>query len=69
MPLMIMRGLDLKKTRGYLNTCTIESKKVKLYGVVANQIVSLEGYPEIETTINILIVDISIEWGNLLKIF
>jgi len=67
MSLKVMEQLGLKMTRPYVNVCTIDSKRVKVYGLCENIEVFLINFPHIILLMNILVIDVPNAWGMLLS--
>jgi hypothetical protein len=67
MPLKVMKQLGLKTTRPYKNVCGIDSKKVKVYGLIEDVEVYLHDFPHISLIMNIVVIDVPDAWGMLLS--
>jgi hypothetical protein len=67
MSLKVMKQLGLKTTRPYGNVCGIDSKKVKVYGLIEDVEVYLEDFPHIGLIMNIVVIDVPDAWGMLLS--
>jgi hypothetical protein len=67
MSLKVIRQVDLKVTRPYMNVCVFESKAIPTHGVVENVEVCLKEYPEKVVHIDIVVVDVPDVWGMLLS--
>jgi hypothetical protein len=66
MSLKVMNQLGLKKTCPYGNVCGIDSKKVKVYGLIEDVKMYLLEFPHIILIMNIVVIDVSYAWGMLL---
>ena len=62
-----MQQLDLRTTRPYQNVCAMDSRPVKVEGMIENQLVRLAKYPDIQITMDILVIDVPDKWGMLLS--
>jgi hypothetical protein len=58
MPLKVMRQIGLRTTRPYGNVCGIDSKKVKVYGLIEDVKVYLQVFPHIEINMNVVVIDV-----------
>jgi hypothetical protein len=58
MSLKFMKQLGLKTTCPYGNVCGIDSKKVKVYGLIEDMEVYLEDFPHIGFIVNIVVIDV-----------
>jgi hypothetical protein len=67
MSLKVMKQLGLKTTHPYGNVCGIDSKKVKVYGLIEDVEVYLEDFPHIGLIMNIVVIDVPDAWGMLLS--
>jgi hypothetical protein len=67
MSLKVMEKLGLKTTRPYKNVCGIDSKRVKVYGICENVEVLLIDFLHINLLMNIVVIDVSDDWGMLLS--
>jgi hypothetical protein len=67
MYLKVMKQLGLKTTCPYGNVCGIDSKKVKVYGLIEDVEVYLEYFPHIGLLMNIVVIDVPNAWGMLLS--
>jgi hypothetical protein len=56
-----------QNTRPYGNVCGIDSKKVKVYGLIEDVEVYLEYFPHIGLIMNIVVIDVPDAWGMLLS--
>ena len=62
-----MQQLNLKTTRPYQNVCAMDSRPVEVEGMVENHLVRLAKYPDIQITMDILVIDVPDKWGMLLS--
>jgi hypothetical protein len=67
MSLKVMKQLGLKTTRPYGNVCGIDSKKVKVYGLIEDAEFYLVDFPHISILMNIVVIDVPDAWGMLLS--
>jgi hypothetical protein len=67
MSLKVMEYLGLKTTRPHGNVCGIDSKKVKVYGLVEDVEVYLLDFPHINLIMNIVVIDVLDAWGIILS--
>ena len=63
----VMQQLGLRTTRPYQNVCAMESRPVKVEGMIERQNVRLAKYPDIHVTMDILVIDVPDKWGMLLS--
>jgi hypothetical protein len=68
MSLKVMKQIGLKTIHPYGNVCGIDSKKVKVYGLVEYVEVYLQDFPHISFIMNIVVIDVPDAWGMLLSI-
>jgi hypothetical protein len=68
MSLKVMEQLVLRKTRTYGNVCGIDSKKVKVYGLVEDTKVYFLDFPHINLIMNIMVIYVPETWGMILSI-
>jgi hypothetical protein len=59
MSLKVMEQIGLKTTHPYGNVCGIDSKKVKLYGLIEDVEVYLHDFPHINLFMNMVVIDVS----------
>jgi hypothetical protein len=67
MPLRVMEQLGLKTTRPYRNVCAMDSREVKVFGIIKNLVVHLVVYPDIAILMDVVVIDIPDSWGMLLS--
>jgi hypothetical protein len=67
-PLNFMKQLGLKTTHPYENVYGIDSKKVKVYGLIEYFEVYLQEFPQISLIVNIVVIDVPDAWGMFLSI-
>ena len=63
----VMQQLDLRTTRPYQNVCAMDFRPIKVEGMIENQLVRLAKYPDIQITMDILVIDVPDKWGMLLS--
>jgi len=66
MSLQLMKQLGLKTTRPYGNVFGIDSKKVKVYGLIEYAEFYLVDFPHISILMNIVVIDVLDTWSMLL---
>jgi hypothetical protein len=66
MSLKVMKQLGLRTTCPDGNVCGIDSKKVKVYGLIEDVEVYLQAFPHIILIMNIIVIDVPDAWGMLL---
>jgi len=67
MSLNFIEQIGLKTTHPYGNACRIDSKKVKLYGLIEDVEVCLHDFHHISLIMNIVVIDILDFWGIILS--
>jgi hypothetical protein len=67
MPLKVMRQIVLRTTYPYGNFCGIDSKKVKVYGLIEDVKFYLQAFPHIKINMNVVMINVSDVWGMLLS--
>jgi len=65
MSLKVMKELGLKTTRPYGNFYGIDSKKVKVYGLIEDVKVYLLDFSHISLIMNMVVIDVLDAWGML----
>ena len=63
----VMQQLGLRTTRPYQNVCAMDSRPVKVEGMIEKQNVRLAKYTDIHITMYILVIDVLDKWGMLLS--
>jgi hypothetical protein len=58
MSLKVMKQLGLNTTNPYGNVCGVDSKKVKVYGIIEYVEVYLHNFPHINLIMNIVVIDV-----------
>ena len=53
--------------RPHQNVCAMDSRPVKVEGMIENQLVRLAKYPDIQITMDILVIDVLDKWRLLLS--
>ena len=53
-----MQQLNLKTARPYENVCAVDSRPVEVEGMIENHLVRLAKYPDIQITMDILVIDV-----------
>ena len=62
-----MQQLELRTMRPYQNVCAMDTRPVKVEGMIENQLVRLAKYPDIHITMDILVIDVPDKWGMFLS--
>ena len=63
----VMEQMDLRVTSPYQNVCSMNSREVDVVGIILNMQVKLEAYPDINLTMDVLVIDVPDTWGMLLS--
>jgi hypothetical protein len=66
MPLKDMKQLGLKVTRPYKNVCGIESKIIKVYGLIIDLEVYLVAYPDVNIKMDVIVMNVPYAWEIIL---
>jgi hypothetical protein len=67
MTLQVMNQLGLKITRPYRNVCEIDSRVIKVCGLIKDLEVRLVDYPEVPFVMDVVVIDVLDAWGILLS--
>jgi len=67
MSLTIMNRLGLKTTRMYKNICAMDSREVKVFGLIKDLCVSLAVYQDISLLMDMVVIDVLDARGMLLS--
>ena len=67
MPYKVMNHLELTRTRQFGNVRGMDSWLVESKGVIENLKMKLAAYPDVEITMNVLVIDIPDIWGMLMS--
>jgi hypothetical protein len=67
MSLKVMNELGLETTRPYKNVCGIDSKEIKVCGLIKDLRVYLAAYPDISILMDVVVIDVPDAWGMLLS--
>jgi hypothetical protein len=67
MSLIVMNQLGLKTTRPYRNICAMDSKEVKVCGLIKDLHIRLTIYPDISLLMDVVVIDVPDAWGMLLS--
>ena len=62
-----MQQLNLRTTRPYQNVCAMDSRPVEVEGMIENHLVRLAKYPNIQITVDILVINVPDKWERLLS--
>ena len=63
-----MKQLKLRITRPYHNVCTMDAREVEVVGIILNLQVKLAKYPDIDMSMDVVVIDVPDNWGMLLSI-
>ena len=67
LPLAVMKRLGLQVSRSYRNLCALDSREVKVCGVVMDVPVQPTVHPSISINMDIVVIDLPESWGMLLS--
>jgi hypothetical protein len=67
MTLKVMKQLGLEITRPYGNVCGIDSKEIRVYGLIEDLLVHLARYLEIVIVMDVVVLDVLDTWGMILS--
>ena len=62
-----MEQLNLRITRPYNNVCVMDARQVDVVGIILNLQVKLAKYPDINMTMDVILIDVSNNWGMILS--
>ena len=62
-----MEQLNLRISRPYHIICAMDSKKMKVCGLIKDLQVHLVVYPDIQLTMYIVVIDVPDFWGKLIS--
>ena len=63
----VMQQLNLRISRPYHNICAMNSKKIEVHGLIKDLQVHLAAFPDIQITMDIVVIDVLDAWGTLLS--
>ena len=63
----VMQQLGLRTTRPYQNVCPMDSRPVKVEGMIEREHVKLAKYLDVHVPMDILVIDVPDKWGMLLS--
>jgi len=63
----VMEQLNLRISRPYYNICAMDSKKIKVHGLIKDLQGHLSVYHDIMIVMDIVVVDVLNAWGMLLS--
>lgn len=63
----VMDQLNLKISRPYHNVCAMDSREIDVVGIILSLPVSLSVYPDIQVTMDVIVIDVPDTWGMLLS--
>jgi len=67
MSLQGMNQLGLNITRPYRNVCEIDSRVIKVCGLIKDLEVSFVDYPEVPFVMDVVVIEALDDWGMLLS--
>ena len=59
----VMEQLNLRVTRPYHNVCAMDVREVEVVGIILNLQVKLAKYPDIDMSIDVVVIDVPDNWG------
>ena len=62
----VMEQLNLRVTRPYHNVCAMDAREVEVVGIILNLQVKLAKYPDIDMSMDVVVIDVPDNWGMLL---
>ena len=63
----VMEQLNLRVTRPYHNVCAMDAREVDVVRIILSLQVKLAKYPDINMTMDIVVIDVPDNWGMLLS--
>lgn len=66
MSLKVMNQLGLRTTRPYRNACAMDSRDIKVCGLIKDLHFKLAVYPDISIFMDVVVIDVPDSWGMLL---
>jgi hypothetical protein len=63
----VMEQLNLRISRPYHNICAMDSKAIKVHGLIKGLQVHLAAFPDIMIEMDIVVIDVLDSWGMLLS--
>ena len=63
----VMEQLNLRVTRPYHNVCAMDAREVEVVGIILNLHVKLAKYPDIDMSMDVVVIDVPDNWGMLLS--
>jgi hypothetical protein len=63
----VMEQLNLRISRPYHSICAMDSKMIKVHGLIKNLQVHLAAFPDILIEMTIMVIDVPDAWGILLS--
>jgi len=67
MSLKVMNQLGLKISRPYKSVCAMDSREIKVCGLIEDLQVNLTVFPDISVLMDIVVIDVPDAWGILLS--
>jgi hypothetical protein len=63
----VMEQLNLRISRPYHNVCAMDSREIKVHGLIKYLQVHLAVYPDISVLMDVVVIDVPDAWGMLLS--
>ena len=63
----VMEQLNLRVARPYHNVCAMDAREVEVVGIILNLQVKLAKYPGIDMSMDVVVIDVSDNWGMFLS--
>jgi hypothetical protein len=63
----VMEQLNLRISRPYHNVCAMDSREIKVHGLIKDLQVHLAVYPDISVLMDVVVIDVPDAWGMLLS--
>ena len=63
----VMEQLNLRVTQPYHNVCAMDAREVEVVGIILNLQVKLAKYPDIDMSMDVVVIDVPDNWGMLLS--
>ena len=63
-----MEQLNLRVTRPYHDVCVMDAREVEVVGIILNLQVKLTKYPDIDMSMDVVVIDVLDNWGIILSI-
>ena len=67
MTIKVMEYLNIRVIRPYHNVCAMDARGVEVVGIILNLHVKLAKYPDIDMSMDVVVIDAPNNWGMLLS--